>query len=76
MMHPFMKSVASGLEERQIATLQHQFPYMEKGARRPDPPAKAHAAVRAAVAKAAELCGELPIVAGGKSFGSRMTSQA
>jgi predicted alpha/beta-hydrolase family hydrolase len=76
MTHPFMEAVASGLEERRIATLRYQFSYMEKGTRRPDPPAKAHAAVRAAVAKAAKLCSELPIIAGGKSFGGRMTSQA
>jgi hypothetical protein len=56
--------------------MRYQFPYMEKGSRRPDSPAIAHAAVRAAVAEAARRCPELPLIAGGKSFGGRMTSQA
>src|SRR5215472_7951487 len=59
-----------------IATLRYQFPYMERGAKRPDPPKLAHATVRAAVAEAARLAPELPLFAGGKSFGGRMTSQA
>jgi predicted alpha/beta-hydrolase family hydrolase len=59
-----------------VATLRYQFPYMEKGTRRPDPPAIAHAAVRAAVAEAGRCCAGLLLVAGGKSFGGRMTSQA
>src|SRR4029078_1467301 len=59
-----------------IATLRFQFPYMERRSKRPDPPALAHAAVRAAVAEAARLLPGLPLVAGGKSFGGRMTSQA
>lgn len=75
MQHHDMEAVASGLADRGIATLRYQFPYMEAGARRPDPPAVAHAAVRAAVAKAVELAG-LPVIAGGKSFGGRMTSLA
>ena len=62
--------------ERGIATLRYQFPYMEKGSKRPDAPAVAHAAVRAAVAEAARRCPALPLIAGGKSFGGRMTSQA
>ena len=66
----------SGLCERGIATLRYQFPYMEKGSKRPDPPAIAHAAVRAAVAEAGRCCPGLPLIAGGKSFGGRMTSQA
>jgi hypothetical protein len=49
---------------------------MEKGSKRPDAPAVAHAAVRAAVAEATRCCPELPLIAGGKSFGGRMTSQA
>ena len=65
-----------GLAERGIATLRYQFPYMEKGSKRPDPPALAQATVRAAVAEAAVVCAELPLLAGGKSFGGRMTSQA
>jgi predicted alpha/beta-hydrolase family hydrolase len=76
MSHPFMEKVATGLCDRGIATLRYQFPYMEKGSRRPDPPAVAHAAVRAAVKEAARCCDGLPLIAGGKSFGGRMTSQA
>jgi uncharacterized protein len=76
MTHPFMAKVAAGLGERGIATLRYQFPYMEKGSKRPDQPSVAHAAVRAAVAEAARRCGGLPLIAGGKSFGGRMTSQA
>src|ERR1700746_757763 len=76
MTHAFMAAVASGLAERNVATLRYQFPYMEKGSKRPDPPGIAHAAVRAAVAAAAQHCAGLPLIAGGKSFGARMTSQA
>ncbi len=75
MTHPFMTAVAEGLAERGVATLRYQFPDMERGSKRPDPPALAHAAVRAAVAVAAELRPKLPLIAGGKSFGGRMTSQ-
>jgi hypothetical protein len=76
MNHPFMATVAAGLAERGFATLRYQFPYMEKGSKRPDSPAVAHAAVRAAVAEAARHCAGVPLIAGGKSFGGRMTSQA
>jgi predicted alpha/beta-hydrolase family hydrolase len=76
MTHPFMANIASGLGERGIATLRYQFPYMEKESRRPDPPKLAHATVRAAVAKASQLMPNMPLIAGGKSFGGRMTSQA
>jgi uncharacterized protein len=76
MTHPFMAQVTAGLGERGIATLRYQFPYMEKANKRPDPPPVAHAAVRAAVAEAGRCCPGLPLVAGGKSFGGRMTSQA
>lgn len=76
MAHPFMEQAATGLAQRRIATLRYQFPYMEKGSRRPDPPAIAHAAVRAAVMEAARRCPGVPLIAGGKSFGGRMTSQA
>jgi predicted alpha/beta-hydrolase family hydrolase len=76
MAHPFMASVASGLAARRIATLRYQFVYMESGSRRPDRPALAHAAVRAAVDAAAALLPGVSLVAGGKSFGARMTSQA
>ena len=76
MAHKAMESSAQGLAARGIATLRFQFPYMEKGSRRPDPPRIAHAAVRAAAAKAVELAPDLPLFAGGRSFGGRMTSQA
>ncbi len=76
MAHPFMAAMAAGLAERGIATVRYQFPYMEQRQKRPDPPKLAHATVRAAVAAAARLVPELPLVAGGKSFGGRMTSQA
>jgi predicted alpha/beta-hydrolase family hydrolase len=76
MAHPFMEHVASELGERGIATLRYQFPYMEQGGKRPDPPKLAQATVRAAVAAAARLASALTLFAGGKSFGGRMTSQA
>ena len=76
MSHRSMETIAQGLAVRGIATLRYQFPYMEKGSRRPDPPKIAHSAVRAAVAEAARLQPSLPLFAGGKSFGGRMTSQA
>jgi predicted alpha/beta-hydrolase family hydrolase len=76
MTHPFMETAATGLGERGIATLRYQFPYMEQGSKRPDRPAVAHEAVRAAVAEAARSCPGLALIAGGKSFGGRMTSQA
>jgi len=76
MRHKAMESNAQGLAARGIATLRYQFPYMEKGSKRPDPPRIAHSAVRAAAAKALELAPKLPLVAGGRSFGGRMTSQA
>jgi uncharacterized protein len=76
MAHPFMAQVSAGLAERGIASLRYQFPYMERRAKRPDPPALAHATVRAAVAEAARRLPKFALVAGGKSFGGRMTSQA
>ncbi|HEX4051109.1 MAG TPA: alpha/beta family hydrolase [Steroidobacteraceae bacterium] len=76
MEHPSMRSIATGLGRRNIATLRYQFPYMEQNGRRPDPPALCHATVRAAVAEAARLAPDLPLIAGGRSFGGRMTSQA
>ncbi len=76
MAHPFMAAVADGLAERGIASLRYQFPYMERGGKRPDPPQVARATVRAAVAEAHRRLPDLPLIAGGKSFGGRMTSQA
>jgi hypothetical protein len=76
MTHPFMAAVAEGLAARDIATLRYQFPYMERGSKRPDSPGIAHATVRAAVETATRLHPKLPLIAGGKSFGGRMTSQA
>ena len=76
MTHSFMETAAAGLAGRGVATLRYQFPYMEKGSKRPDPPGTAHAAVRAAATEAARQCAGLPLLAGGKSFGGRMTSQA
>lgn len=74
--HSFMTACASELASLGIATLRYQFPYMQRGSRRPDPPATCHATVRAAVSFANELRPALPLIAGGKSFGGRMTSQA
>ena len=76
MTHPFMAAAAAELGDRGIATLRYQFPYMEHGSRRPDPPKIAHATVRAAVDEANRQFPDLPLFAGGKSFGGRMTSQA
>jgi predicted alpha/beta-hydrolase family hydrolase len=76
MTHRSMAAIAEGLAQRDIATLRYNFPYMERGSRRPDAPALAHATVRAAVAEAARLTPDLPLFAGGRSFGGRMTSQA
>jgi predicted alpha/beta-hydrolase family hydrolase len=76
MRHAFMEATAQGLAERGIATLRYQFPYMERGSRRPDAPPLAQATVRAAVAVAVQRAPTLPLFAGGKSFGGRMTSQA
>ena len=76
MSHPFMAAVTDGLAERGIATMRYQFPYMEQCSKRPDAPKLAQATVRAAVAKALHLMPKLGLVAGGKSFGGRMTSQA
>lgn len=76
MAHPFLAAIAKGLATRGIATLRYQFPYMEEGAKRPDLPKVAQAAVRAAVAETARLTPGLALFAGGKSFGGRMASQA
>jgi predicted alpha/beta-hydrolase family hydrolase len=76
MRHPFLETISERLAERGIATLRYQFPYMERRASRPDTPAVAAAAVRAAVLEAGRIAPGLPLVAGGKSFGGRMTATA
>lgn len=76
MRHPFMERIAGALAARGVATLRYQFPYMEQGGRRPDPPAVLEATVRAAVARAGEMAPGLQLFAGGKSLGGRMTSGA
>lgn len=76
MAHRSMTAIADGLAERGLATLRYNFLYMERGSKRPDSPALAHEVVRAAVAQAAQLAPGLPLLAGGRSFGGRMTSQA
>jgi len=76
MRHPFLERLAEALAQRRVATLRYQFPYMERRQRRPDPPAVAVAAVRSAVRAAAERAPGVPLIAGGKSFGGRMTSTA
>lgn len=75
MTHRHMTAIADGLEARGVATLRFQFPYMEKGSKRPDAPPVAHVAVRAAAAEAARRADGAPLFAGGRSFGARMTSQ-
>ena len=76
MTHKHMAATADGLEALGVAVLRYNFAYMEKGSKRPDNPPVAHAVVHAAVAHAAKLAGGLPLFAGGRSFGARMTSQA
>ncbi len=76
MRHAFLETIATELGKLEVATLRYQFPYVERKSRRPDPPELCHATVRAAVAAAAVAAPGLPLFAGGKSFGGRMTSQA
>jgi predicted alpha/beta-hydrolase family hydrolase len=76
MSHRSMEAVATELAQRGVATLRYQFPYMEAGKKRTDPPALCHATVRAAVEEAARVSPGVPLIAGGRSFGGRMTSQA
>ena len=76
MHHAFLAALAEGLAKRDVATLRFQFPFAEQGSKRPDPPALAQATVRCVVAEAAQRLAGLPLFAGGKSFGGRMTSQA
>ena len=76
MRHPFMRALADSLAVERVATLRYEFPYLQAGSKRPDPPRLLEACVRAAVAHAATLAGDRPLFAGGKSMGGRMTSQA
>ena len=76
MTHPFLEALAGGLAEQGVASLRYQFPFMERNSPRPDPPSIAHAAVQAAVGQASRVWPSLPLFAGGRSFGGRMTSQA
>ena len=76
MRHAFMEDVARRLAARGVATFRYQFPYVEAGGKRPDPPRILQATVRAAVAAAAAAAPDLPLIAGGKSLGGRMTSSA
>jgi predicted alpha/beta-hydrolase family hydrolase len=76
MSHPFMENLASELANVGVATLRYQFPYMEQRRRVPDSPALLTATVAAAVRAAAQAAPGLPLLAGGKSMGGRMTSQA
>jgi len=76
MRHPFLENMAASLASQGVATLRYQFPYLEAGRKRPDPPALLESTVRSAVAKAAQVVPELPLIAGGKSLGGRMTSSA
>jgi predicted alpha/beta-hydrolase family hydrolase len=76
MEHHFLEDLSDALAERAVASFRYQFPYTAAGKRRPDPPALLESCVRAAVAEAARACPGLPLFAGGKSMGGRMTSQA
>src|SRR5258707_8944511 len=75
MFHPFMEAVATELAQRAIATLRYQFPFMEQGAKRPDPPKLAHATVRAAVAEAGRILPAVALVAGGENFGGGLEAR-
>ena len=76
MTHPFLETLAQRLAARGVATFRYQFPYLERGSRRPDPAPVLEATVRSAVEAAARAAGGLPLLAGGKSLGGRMTSRA
>lgn len=76
MRHPFMEDLSQALARHAVATFRYEFPYMQARARRPDPPRVLEAAVRNAVAAAHAEAPDLPLIAGGKSLGGRMTSRA
>lgn len=76
MTHPFLEALAQRLAREGIASFRYQFPYMESGRRRPDPPHLLEATARSAMATSRRLGGSLPLIAGGKSMGGRMTSSA
>ena len=76
MRHPFLEAMAQALAAERVATFRYEFPYMQASRKRPDPPAVLHGTVRAAVSAAGEAAPDLPLIAGGKSFGGRMTTQA
>jgi predicted alpha/beta-hydrolase family hydrolase len=76
MKHPFLEGLSRRLAERQVATFRYQFPYIEQGRRRPDPPSILVATVAQAVTEAGRIASDLPLFAGGKSLGGRMTSTA
>jgi predicted alpha/beta-hydrolase family hydrolase len=75
MEHPFMEILAARLAAHLVGTLRFNFPYMEKGGGAPDRPKKAHPTIKAALQKAQEFATGRTVLAGGKSFGGRMTSQ-
>ncbi len=76
MRHHWLQRMADALAEEGVATFRYEFPYLQDGRKRPDPPAVLHETVRAAVLAAREAAPDLPLIAGGKSFGGRMTTQA
>ena len=76
MRHPFLVAIAEALAQEGVASFRYEFPYMQDRRKRPDPPAVLHEVVRAAVLAAREAAPDLPLIAGGKSFGGRMTTQA
>ena len=76
MRHRFLEDISTALAALGVATFRYEFPYMEAGRGRPDPPAVLQDSVRGAVTRACEIVPDLPVIAGGKSLGGRMTSSA